>query len=195
MICKELQLPLLECKVKGSGTALAIIDHTTDWWNYPSIKAAPPPVSQSIGRAAMIGGWSGRCHPARLPHSEAEPGLRRRSAMAGGDTIFGMIIRGEIPCDFLHQDDKCIVFRDIAPQAPTHFLVVPKKPISGLSKAEDSDAELLGHLMIVAKKVAAELGLTKGYRLILNEGPEGGQSVFHIHLHVCGGRQMDWPPG
>ncbi|XP_072137201.1 adenosine 5'-monophosphoramidase HINT1 [Mobula birostris] len=117
------------------------------------------------------------------------------AAKAGGDTIFGKIIRGEIPCEFLHQDDKCVAFKDIEPQAPVHFLVVPKKPISRLSKAEDSDAELLGHLMIVGKKVAEQLGLMKGYRLILNEGPEGGQSVYHVHLHVCGGRQMNWPPG
>ncbi|XP_078253087.1 adenosine 5'-monophosphoramidase HINT1 [Rhinoraja longicauda] len=114
---------------------------------------------------------------------------------AGGDTIFGKIIRKEIDCDFIHEDDKCVVFNDIAPQAPIHFLVVPKKPISHLSKVGDSDAELLGHLIIVAKTCAAKLGLSNGYRLVLNEGPDGGQSVFHIHLHVFGGRQMEWPPG
>ncbi|XP_051875551.1 histidine triad nucleotide-binding protein 1 [Pristis pectinata] len=121
--------------------------------------------------------------------------MAAEAAKAGGDTIFGKIIRREIPCKFLYEDDKCVAFNDIEPQAPTHFLVVPKKPISQLSKAEDSDAELLGHLMIVGKKCATELGLTKGYRLILNEGPDGGQSVYQIHLHVCGGRQMKWPPG
>ncbi|XP_032873661.1 histidine triad nucleotide-binding protein 1 [Amblyraja radiata] len=117
------------------------------------------------------------------------------AGVAGGDTVFGKIIRKEIPCEFIHEDDKCVAFKDMAPQAPVHFLVVPKKPISHLSKAEDSDAELLGHLMIVGKKCAAKLGLSNGYRLVLNEGQDGGQSVFHIHLHVLGGREMDWPPG
>ncbi|XP_043570251.1 histidine triad nucleotide-binding protein 1 [Chiloscyllium plagiosum] len=117
------------------------------------------------------------------------------SVQIGGDTIFGKIIRKEISCELLYEDDKCIAFNDIQPQAPTHFLVVPKKPIAHLSKAEDSDAELLGHLMIVGKNCAAKLGLTNGYRLILNEGDDGGQSVYHIHLHVIGGRQMSWPPG
>ncbi|KAG2466511.1 HINT1 protein, partial [Polypterus senegalus] len=89
----------------------------------------------------------------------------------------------------------CIAFHDVAPQAPTHFLVVPKKPIDQLSKVEDSDAALLGHLIIVAKKCATQVGLSKGYRLVVNEGPDGGQSVYHIHIHVLGGRQMGWPPG
>ncbi|XP_067884990.1 histidine triad nucleotide-binding protein 1 [Heterodontus francisci] len=120
---------------------------------------------------------------------------RAQSAQAGGDTIFGKIIRKEIVCKLLYEDDQCIAFNDIEPQAPTHFLVVPKKPIAQLSEAEDSDAALLGHLMIVGKKCAAQLGLTNGYRLVLNEGRDGGQSVYHIHLHVCGGRQMLWPPG
>uniref|UniRef100_A0A8B9PGZ4 HIT domain-containing protein n=3 Tax=Aves TaxID=8782 RepID=A0A8B9PGZ4_APTOW len=90
---------------------------------------------------------------------------------------------------------QCLAFHDISPQAPTHFLVVPKKPIVRLSEAEDSDESLLGHLMIVGKKCAADLGLTKGFRMVVNEGPEGGQSVYHVHLHVLGGRQLGWPPG
>ncbi|XP_069784264.1 adenosine 5'-monophosphoramidase HINT1 [Narcine bancroftii] len=117
------------------------------------------------------------------------------SAKPGGDTIFGKIICKEIPCDLLYEDDKCVAFKDIHPQAPIHFLVVPKKPIAHLSKAEDSDAALLGHLMIVGKNCAAEMGLSNGYRFILNEGQDGGQTVNQIHLHVCGGRQMKWPPG
>ncbi|NXW58715.1 HINT1 protein, partial [Eurystomus gularis] len=90
---------------------------------------------------------------------------------------------------------QCLAFHDISPQAPTHFLVIPKKPIVRLSEAEDSDESLLGHLMIVGKKCAANLGLTKGFRMVVNEGPEGGQSVYHVHLHVLGGRQLGWPPG
>ncbi|NP_001279234.1 histidine triad nucleotide-binding protein 1 [Callorhinchus milii] len=116
-------------------------------------------------------------------------------AKPGGDTIFGKIIRKEIPAKIIHEDDQCIAFHDVAPQAPTHFLVVPKKPIAQLSDADESDAPLLGHLMIIGKKCAQDLGLSKGYRLVLNEGVHGGQSVYHIHLHICGGRQMDWPPG
>ncbi|KAJ8287288.1 hypothetical protein GJAV_G00049820 [Gymnothorax javanicus] len=117
-------------------------------------------------------------------------------ACPGGDTIFGKIIRKEIPATILYEDDQCIAFKDVAPQAPVHFLVVPKKPIPQLSKAEDEDTALLGHLMTVGKKCAAEQGLQqKGYRVVLNEGPDGGQSVYHIHLHILGGRQMNWPPG
>ncbi|EPY81677.1 histidine triad nucleotide-binding protein 1 [Camelus ferus] len=89
----------------------------------------------------------------------------------------------------------CLAFHDISPQAPTHFLVIPKKHIAQISVAEDDDESLLGHLMIVGKKCAADLGLKKGYRMVVNEGSDGGQSVYHVHLHVLGGRQMNWPPG
>ncbi|XP_007438420.1 histidine triad nucleotide-binding protein 1 [Python bivittatus] len=116
-------------------------------------------------------------------------------AQPGGDTIFGKIIRKEIPAKIIFEDEKCLAFHDISPQAPTHFLVVPKKPIAQLSQVQDTDEDLLGHLIIVGKKCAAELGLTRGYRMVLNEGPDGGQSVYHVHLHVLGGRQMGWPPG
>nr|XP_022309946.1 histidine triad nucleotide-binding protein 1-like [Crassostrea virginica] len=116
-------------------------------------------------------------------------------AKPGGDTIFGKIARKEIPCDFIYEDDKCAAFNDLSPQAPVHFLVIPKKPISRLSEAEESDAQLLGHLMLVAKKVAKEQGLNEGYRLVVNDGPMGGQSVYHLHIHVMSGRQMGWPPG
>ncbi|XP_028829664.1 adenosine 5'-monophosphoramidase HINT1 [Denticeps clupeoides] len=120
---------------------------------------------------------------------------KAQSAKPGGDTIFGKIIRKEIPANILYEDDQCLAFHDVAPQAPTHFLVVPKKTISQLSKAEEEDAALLGHLMIVAKKCADQVGLPNGYRLVVNEGPDGGQSVYHVHIHVLGGRQMGWPPG
>ncbi|XP_039398815.1 histidine triad nucleotide-binding protein 1 [Mauremys reevesii] len=120
---------------------------------------------------------------------------KAQAARPGGETIFGKIIRKEIPAKIIFEDEQCLAFHDISPQAPTHFLVVPKKPIVQLSEAEDSDESLLGHLMIVGKKCAAELGLTKGYRMVVNEGPDGGQSVYHIHLHVLGGRQLGWPPG
>ncbi|XP_024052287.1 histidine triad nucleotide-binding protein 1 [Terrapene carolina triunguis] len=120
---------------------------------------------------------------------------KAQAARPGGETIFGKIIRKEIPAKIIFEDEQCLAFHDISPQAPTHFLVVPKKPIVQLSEAKDSDESLLGHLMIVGKKCAAELGLTKGYRMVVNEGPDGGQSVYHVHLHVLGGRQLGWPPG
>ncbi|CAO2643126.1 Adenosine 5'-monophosphoramidase HINT1, partial [Lemmus lemmus] len=116
-------------------------------------------------------------------------------AQPGGDTIFGKIIRKEIPAKIIFEDDRCLAFHDISPQAPTHFLVIPKKHIAQISVAEDDDESLLGHLMIVGKKCAADLGLNRGYRMVVNEGADGGQSVYHIHLHVLGGRQMNWPPG
>ncbi|XP_034319800.2 adenosine 5'-monophosphoramidase HINT1 [Magallana gigas] len=120
---------------------------------------------------------------------------KAQQAKPGGDTIFGKIARKEIPCEFIYEDDQCVAFNDLSPQAPVHFLVIPKKPISRLSEAEDADEQLLGHLVLAAKKVAKQQGLNEGYRLVINDGPIGGQSVYHIHVHVMSGRQMGWPPG
>ncbi|XP_070772234.1 adenosine 5'-monophosphoramidase HINT1 [Enoplosus armatus] len=125
----------------------------------------------------------------------ADETAKAQAAKPGGDTIFGKIVRKEIPANIIYEDDLCVAFPDVAPQAPTHILVVPKKPIVQLSQAEDGDAALLGHLMIVAKKCAQEAGLSKGFRIVINDGPDGGQSVYHIHIHVLGGRGMGWPPG
>jgi histidine triad (HIT) family protein len=111
------------------------------------------------------------------------------------DTIFGKIIRREIKADIVYEDDLALAFRDVAPQAPTHILVIPKKPIPQLSLAEDSDRDLLGHLLLTAKKVAEQVGLKNGYRLVINDGNDGGQTVYHLHLHILGDRQMKWPPG
>ena len=110
------------------------------------------------------------------------------------DTIFGRIARGEIPTDFLYEDDRALAFRDLNPQAPTHILVIPRKPIARISQAEDGDAELLGHLLGVARKVAAEAGL-EDFRLVVNDGAGAGQTVFHLHIHILGGRRFGWPPG
>ncbi|XP_031566207.1 histidine triad nucleotide-binding protein 1-like [Actinia tenebrosa] len=115
--------------------------------------------------------------------------------MAEGDTIFAKIIRKEIPSEFLHEDDQCIAIKDINAQAPTHLLIIPKKPIPQLSKADDDDEQVLGHLLIVAKKVAEKLSLGNGYRIVINDGADGGQEVMHIHVHLLGGRKMEWPPG
>jgi histidine triad (HIT) family protein len=111
------------------------------------------------------------------------------------DTIFGKILRREIPADIVYEDDLVLAFKDVTPQAPTHILVIPKKPIPQISLAEDSDRELLGHLLLTAKKVADRVGLKNGYRIVINNGEDGGQTVYHLHLHILGDRQMKWPPG
>ena len=111
------------------------------------------------------------------------------------DTIFGRIIRGEIPARIVHDDDRCLAFHDVAPQAPVHVLVIPKKPIPSLAEASAEDADLFGHLMTVATEIARTIGLTGGYRLVVNCGPDGGQSVDHLHIHLLGGRPLGWPPG
>ncbi len=110
------------------------------------------------------------------------------------DTIFGQIARGELAADLVYQDDHAIAFRDLNPQAPIHLLVIPRKPIARLSDAQAGDAALLGHLLQVAAKVAREAGL-ESYRLVVNDGAGAGQTVFHLHLHVIGGRVLAWPPG
>lgn len=115
--------------------------------------------------------------------------------MASEKTIFKKIIDQEIPADIVHEDEHCLAFRDISPQAPTHILVIPKKEIESLAQAEDEDAALLGHLLITARKVAEQQGLANGYRTVLNCGADGAQSVDHLHVHVLGGRALGWPPG
>lgn len=110
-------------------------------------------------------------------------------------TLFEKIIDREIPARIEHEDERCIVVHDIDPQAPTHFLVIPKKRVPRIAEAGGSDAELLGHLLLVAAEVARKLGLEQGYRIVVNNGPHGGESVPHLHVHVLGGRAMAWPPG
>ena len=112
------------------------------------------------------------------------------------DTIFAKIIRGEIPCDKVFEDDHIFAFRDINPAAPTHVLVIPKKPIATVNDAQDSDALLLGKLLLTAARIAKEEGVAQdGYRLVVNCNQQGGQSVYHLHLHLLGGRDLTWPPG
>ena len=110
-------------------------------------------------------------------------------------TIFGKIISREIPATIVYEDDQCLAFRDISPQAPTHVLLVPKKEIPRLIDATDEDRALLGHLMLTASRIARELGAGDAFRLVVNNGAEAGQSVFHLHLHILAGRHMAWPPG
>ncbi|MEB3304787.1 MAG: histidine triad nucleotide-binding protein [Cyanobacteriota bacterium] len=113
---------------------------------------------------------------------------------AASDTIFARILRGEIPCETVFSDELCLAFRDVNPQAPVHVLVIPRKPIPSLAEAESEDQGLLGHLLLVAAQVARQEGLV-GWRTVINSGEEAGQTVFHLHVHVLGGRPMAWPPG
>ena len=110
-------------------------------------------------------------------------------------TLFEKIIDHEIPATFVYEDPLCVVIRDINPQAPFHVLVIPRKPIARLSDATLNDQGLLGHLLLVSAKVAADAGYAGAFRLNINNGAEAGQSVFHIHVHVLGGRPFAWPPG
>lgn len=110
-------------------------------------------------------------------------------------TIFKKIIDKEIPAQIVYEDERCLAFHDVAPQAPTHVLVIPRKEIASLAELEDGDAELVGHLFVVMRNLARELGLGGGYRVVVNSGRDGGQSVDHLHFHLLGGRPLKWPPG
>jgi len=109
--------------------------------------------------------------------------------------VFAKILRGEVPADVVYEDDRCLAFRDIDAKAPTHVLVIPKAPITGLGAATPADEALLGHLLWVAAEVARRDGCGDDFRTVVNHGAGAGQSVFHLHLHVLGGRPMRWPPG
>jgi histidine triad (HIT) family protein len=110
------------------------------------------------------------------------------------DTIFGRILRGELPCDEVYADEHCLAFRDVSPQAPVHVLVIPRAPLVSLAEAGPEHESLLGHLLLVAARVARGEGLSS-WRTVINSGAEAGQSVFHLHVHVIGGRPLGWPPG
>jgi histidine triad (HIT) family protein len=111
------------------------------------------------------------------------------------DCLFCKIIAGQIPAKKVYEDDKVFVFEDINPQAPTHVLIVPKRHFAGLKEAEASDAEIIGYCHLIAAKIGRERKIEDGYRTVLNVGPRSGQSVFHLHLHLLGGRDLTWPPG
>jgi histidine triad (HIT) family protein len=110
-------------------------------------------------------------------------------------TLFERIIRREIPADIVYEDEQCLAFRDIHPQAPVHVLVIPKRPIPSLAESTPSDLPLLGHLLDAVRRIAEQLGLAEGYRTVINSGRHGGQTVDHLHLHLLGGRPLNWPPG
>lgn len=111
-------------------------------------------------------------------------------------TIFKKIIDKEIPADIVYEDDLCLAFKDIDPKAPVHILIIPKKEITSMAEISKGDEELLGHLYVVASQIAKDQGISEsGYRLVVNTNNEGGQEVYHLHIHLLGGRQMTWPPG
>ena len=127
---------------------------------------------------------------------EAGRGPGAEVSVPDTETIFTKIIRGEIPCEKVYEDDLALAFRDIHPAAPVHFLVVPKRAIATLGDAAEGEAALLGHLMLVAERAAKLTGIAEsGYRVVLNNGRDAGQEVLHLHLHVMGGRGFGWPPG
>jgi histidine triad (HIT) family protein len=111
------------------------------------------------------------------------------------DCLFCRILQGEIPAKKVHEDEHTLAFEDIQPQAPTHVLIIPKKHIRGLKEASPEDAETIGRLHLAAAAIARQRGIEEGYRTVLNVGPKSGQSVFHMHVHLIGGRDMKWPPG
>jgi len=111
------------------------------------------------------------------------------------DTLFSKIIAREIPADIVYEDDLCLAFRDINPQAPVHVLVIPRQPIARLTDAGMDDQALLGHLLLKATEIAQQQGCGEAFRLVINNGEAAGQSVFHLHVHILGGRAFGWPPG
>lgn len=163
-------------------------------------------LSQSFSRVFLPSPhkWSHRvlmlkCHPFAssstfLAHSEVTK-AQQHSGVKHEPTIFSKIINKEIPAKIIYEDDKCLAFRDANPQAPVHFLVIPKQHIAMLSDVKEGDTNMLGHLLVVASKMAEHEKLTNGFRVVINNGKDGCQSVYHLHIHVLGGRQMDWPPG
>ena len=110
------------------------------------------------------------------------------------ETIFDHILSGKIPCDEVYSDEHCLAFRDIQPQAPTHIVLIPRIAIKSMHEVKAEDTEILGHLLLVSAKIARDEGL-ESWRTIINTGSEAGQTVFHLHLHIIGGRSLDWPPG
>jgi len=115
--------------------------------------------------------------------------------MSEEKTIFKRIIDKQIPADIVYEDDRCLAFNDINPQAPTHVLVIPKKQIASLDEVTPQDAALIGHLFVVVRQIAQEKGLQRGYRTVINNGRDAGQEVPHLHVHLLAGRPMAWPPG
>uniref|UniRef100_A0A0A9BNL7 HIT domain-containing protein n=1 Tax=Arundo donax TaxID=35708 RepID=A0A0A9BNL7_ARUDO len=156
--------------------------------------AQPPPPTASGGRLAVIASHSSLGGPAPMA-GEKEAALAAEPI--DGPTIFDKIIRKEIPSQVVYEDQKVLAFSDISPQAPVHIIIIPKVKdgLSRLSKAEERHVEVLGYLLYAAKIVAKQEGLDDGFRIVINDGTKGCESVYHLHIHLLGERQMNWPPG
>ncbi|MBI2992801.1 MAG: histidine triad nucleotide-binding protein [Gammaproteobacteria bacterium] len=159
----------------------------------PFFAAALPPDRANEARAAHF--WRGQSrYNARRLQDRRQAGHGPGTNLVA-DSIFGKIIRREIPADIIYEDELCLAFRDVNPRAPVHVLVVPKKTLLQLSAATDEDQSLLGHMLLAADKIAGQLGVGDAYRLVVNNGAGAGQTVFHLHLHLLAGRPFTWPPG
>lgn len=174
------------------GTVLAIASLVTQRSTVQSLRPSLVRNSNLAGGNLLIRKMSNEVDAAANAASE-DPALN-----PAAPTFFDKITSKEVPVDCIYEDDLCMAFKDIAPQAPVHFLVIPKKKdgLNKLSNARDDQKAILGHLLYTAKEVAKEQGLGEdGFRTIINDGKNGAQSVYHLHIHVMGGRQMNWPPG
>ena len=174
------------------GTVLAIASLVTQRSTVQSLRPSLVRNSNLVGGNLLIRKMSNEVDAAANAASE-DPALN-----PAAPTFFDKITSKEVPVDCIYEDDLCMAFKDIAPQAPVHFLVIPKKKdgLNKLSNARDDQKAILGHLLYTAKEVAKEQGLGEdGFRTIINDGKNGAQSVYHLHIHVMGGRQMNWPPG
>ncbi len=130
----------------------------------------------------------------RPPNANVQVNCSCSDVMAS-KTLFERIADREIPARIVYEDAQCVAFRDIAPQAPVHVLVVPRRPLPSVAAATETDKNLLGHLILVARNIADQEDLGGGYRLVVNNGEDGGQTVDHLHVHLLGGRRLGWPPG
>ena len=154
--------------------------------------AAAAAAARGARQTAMDG--AGETTTLGTNHAREQPTAMADHLTRQEDTIFGRILRGEIPADRVHEDALCIAFCDVQPQAPVHLLVIPRDPLPSLAACDESHGPLLGHLLLVAARVAREAGL-EGWRTVINTGAVAGQTVFHLHVHVIGGRPLQWPPG
>jgi histidine triad (HIT) family protein len=158
---------------------------------WPAVKARGGGMASSErgkigGVFCTVASWRSAVHGA----------LRNPHPIMAEKTLFEKIRDHEIPATIVHQDARCLAFRDIAPQAPVHVLIVPTRPIPRVGLAESGDQDVLGHLLLVAAEVARREGIAEtGYRLVINNGPDGGEAVPHLHVHLLGGRKLEWPPG
>ncbi|XP_051138581.1 14 kDa zinc-binding protein [Andrographis paniculata] len=155
------------------------------------------PLKTSSGRLGVLTSHLLTAAPLSLRAMASEKEAALAAVPSDSPTIFDKIINKEIPSTVVYEDEKVLAFRDISPQAPVHILIIPKVKdgLTGISKAEERHYEILGRLLHTAKLVAEQEGLQDGYRLVINDGPKGCQSVYHLHIHLLGGRQMNWPAG